>query len=154
MRAQLSLYLVSSLAVVHQFRPTRQSTFVASLRRIFPPRGPSYQETDALYHTVAWQARLYDRPLQRVPFVWDDKRRMEKIAEAQRKSGLANPADSKLPLPPELPPCVTKSQRFRACAARDELGAVQGTAWEAMAQDGFVLSAPTPLLLSQPMVIG
>lgn len=145
---------LSAFAVVHQFRPTRQSAFVASLRRILPPRGPSPQETDASYHTMAWQARLYDRPMQRVPFVWDDRRRMEKIAETQRKSGLANPADAKLPLPPRLPPCAAPSQRFRACATRDELGAVQGSAWEAMAQDGFVLSAPTPLLLSQPVVIG
>jgi hypothetical protein len=133
--------------IVHQFRPTRQSAFVASLQRIFPTRRI---DEDASYHAVAWQARLFEHPLQRVPFVWNDRRRMDKIDQQMRASGLGNPADSKRSLPAPLPPCTKTSTMYRACAHRDELGAVHGSAWEKMAQDGFVLAVPTPLRLSEP----
>ena len=139
--------------IVHQFRPTRQSAFVASLRRVFPPRPADASErlnSDVTYHTHAWQAELFDKPLQRVPFVWDDKRRMEKIDQQMRASGLGNPADAKRPLPTLPSPCLPPSLRFRACAHRDEVGSVHGAAWEAMAADGYVLGAATPLRLSEP----
>ena len=123
--------------IVHQFRPTRQSKFVSDLGRIFPPRNAS---NDRAYHRrVAWQTTLFERPLQRVPFVWDDKRRMERLAAQMKASGLPDPADPARPLPPTLPPCATPSVMYKPAAERDALGGVKGDAWEGMAAGGYVL---------------
>lgn len=129
--------------LVHQFRPTRQSGFVADLAKIFPPRGANPSLTDANYPSITWQPQLYSQPLQRTAFVWDDKRRMEKLRIQIKTSGMSNPADAQVPLPAALPQCAAISQRYAECASRDERdGSVHGNAWEAMAKEGFVLAAP------------
>ena len=141
--------------LVHQFRPTRQSRFVAALARTFPPRTTDPATTDAHYPAVAWKARLYELPLQRTPFLWDDKRRMERLATQIRTSGLPNPADPARPLPLPMPPCAPAAQQYGACASRDERsGAVRGGAWEGMASEGFVVGAPHPAQQPQREVRG
>lgn len=128
--------------IVHQFRPTRQSKFVADLGRVFPPRATTNGTSDMAYHrTAAWQVELFPKPLQRVPFVWDDRRRMEKLSTLQKSSGLPNPADETRPLPAALPACASASDKFKPAAQRDEKGRVVGTAWVGMAADGFVVGA-------------
>ena len=102
--------------------------------------GVSPPANDRAYHRrVAWQTTLFERPLQRVPFVWDDKRRMERLAAQMKASGLPDPADPARPLPPTLPPCATPSVMYKPAAERDALGGVKGDAWEGMAAGGYVL---------------
>jgi hypothetical protein len=70
--------------IVHQFRPSRQSAFVRGLGQAFPRREPNsthvLRDIDRTYTHVAWRTRLFEKPLQRVPLVWDDKRRMDAMA--------------------------------------------------------------------------
>ena len=76
-------------ALVHQFRKTRQSAFYASLELLLPSRTSAGDaRSDALYPYVSWNARVLPRPMQRVPFVWDDARRMEKLRMAMQASRL------------------------------------------------------------------
>jgi hypothetical protein len=132
--------------IVHQFRPTRHSGFVRTLGQIFPPRGAStanVQDADASYGAVAWRAKIFTEPMQRTPFVWDDKRRMERLGAQLSASGLPNPADAQRPVPKRLPPCATQATgQYRPAASRDEDGTVHGAAWETMAARGFVFGAP------------
>jgi hypothetical protein len=76
---------------------------------------------------------------------------MEKLGETMRVSGLSSPADTSRELPTVRTPCAAGARAaFRACAHRDELGAVHGDAWEAMADDGYVLATPMPFPLVEP----
>ena len=96
---------------------------------------------NAAYPSVAWRALLFEAPLQRVPMVWDDHRRMERLRATMEASGLPNPADSTRPVPPLLPPCAPPHVQFAPCGVLEANGSVQGEAWRAMAASGFVRGA-------------
>lgn len=131
-------------ALVHQFRPTRQKAFVAELGMIFPPRSPGATTAtpssadDAAYPKASWQHTCYTNPLQRAPFVWDDKRRMLKLKAQHALTATPNPSDPARPLPELLQRCAPVGKRFAPCAHRDKRGRVHGDAWEAFDRAGFV----------------
>lgn len=129
-------------AIVHQFRPTRHSGFVAELAKLLPPRAEPSGAGDARYHREAWKQALYPQRFQRVKFVWDDRRRMAKLIAMQNASGVPDPSDSGTDLPSPLPSCAsaapTRNLPYAASARHAPGGGVHGGAWEAMAQAGFV----------------
>lgn len=141
----------AAYSLVHQFRQTRQRGFVAELGKIFPPRavrrgGEDAAAAEAEYgRDVAWRHKWGKATLQRAPFVWDDKRRMEKLVAQHRASGTPNPADATRPLPELRGECVSAAERFAPCAHRDETGKVHGAAWEALAAGGFVRAEVPPV---------
>ena len=142
--------------IVHQFRKTRHSAFYASLEKVLPTRaaktGPTAPSplllADSVYPSFSWNSRLYEQPLQRVPFIWDDKRRMAKLKATMVTSGLPDPADATRPLPTPVSPCAPPIDQFRPCAEQFENGTVQGSAWEALATGGFV-RAGTDIVIVQ-----
>ena len=127
---------------------------IAAVPLVFPPRNAAHrdgepagdQAIDSSYPSRSWPGGRYPLPMQRVPFVWDDKRRMEKLAALHRSTGTPNPADANRPLPQTLRPAcavtaATVREGYGTCAHRDGSGLVHGEAWEALAAGGYVWRA-------------